>query len=369
VDADKVLLCEKTEHKTLDNYIFQYKNAGLYLDRREAIDFAARNQSDDHNALDFLKTALKDKYHGLRAYTLQKLFTQNDSVKKSVEPLLSDIAETDPNTQVRARAIEVLGRYKKEVYKPLFLKSINDSSYSIAGSALVALEAIDTIMALDKARSLSGQQVKGQLADAVTNVLFTYSDENDFDSLGTRFENIPFGNEKFLILQTFANFLKRVKNPANFMKGIDMIVSFRDTIPQQYRLMITPFLNGMILNGIATSKQSKGMTEQADYVKSKLPGNTKVPLSADVPTVTLQKYTGGYDFGGSEAQVTIKDGKTLYLNIPGRSEMELTSVTKTKFGIRYMDGYSVEFNLNDKGEVTEFVFSSSEREVKATRKK
>jgi hypothetical protein len=55
------------------------------------------------------------------------------------------------------------------------------------------------------------------------------------------------------------------------MKGIDMIVSFRDTIPEQYR----PFLNGMILNGIATSKQSKGMTEQADYVKSKLPGNTE----------------------------------------------------------------------------------------------
>jgi aminopeptidase N len=121
------------------------------------------------------------------------------------------------------------------------------------------------------ARSLSGQQVKGQLADAVTNVLFTYPDENDFDSLGARFENLPFGNKKFMVLQPFANFLKRIKNPANFMKGIDMIVSFRDTIPEQYR----PFLNGMILNGIATSKQSKGMTEQADYVKSKLPGNTE----------------------------------------------------------------------------------------------
>jgi aminopeptidase N len=243
----------------------------LYLDRREAIDFAARNQSDDHNALDFLKTALKDKYHGLRAYTLQKLFMQNDSVKKSVEPLLANIAENDPNTLVRARAIEILGRYKKEAYKPIFLKSINDSSYSISGSALAALGAIDTLTALNMARSLSRQQVKGQLADAVTNVLFTYPDENDFDSLGARFENLPFGNKKFMVLQPFANFLKRIKNPANFMKGIDMIVSFRDTIPEQYR----PFLNGMILNGIATSKQSKGMTEQADYVKSKLPGNTE----------------------------------------------------------------------------------------------
>jgi len=54
------------------------------------------------------------------------------------------------------------------------LKSINDSSYSISGSALIALGAIDTLTALNMARSLSGQQVKGQLADAVTNVLFTY---------------------------------------------------------------------------------------------------------------------------------------------------------------------------------------------------
>jgi hypothetical protein len=33
----------------------------------------------------------------------------------------------------------------------------------------------------------------------------------------------------------------------------------------------------MILSGIVSSKQSGGLTEQADYVKSKLPGNTKSP--------------------------------------------------------------------------------------------
>jgi hypothetical protein len=31
----------------------------------------------------------------------------------------------------------------------------------------------------------------------------------------------------------------------------------------------------MILNGIASSKQNAGMTEQADYVKSKIAGNKK----------------------------------------------------------------------------------------------
>ena len=277
VDGDKILLCEKTEHKTLENYIFQYKNAGLYLDRREAIDFAARNQTDDSKALDFIKVALKDKYYGLRLYALQKLNLMNDSVKKSLEPILADVANNDSKTLVRAGAIGALGRLKNIKYKSLFLSALKDSSYSIAGSALNALGAIDTTVALENAKIFSDQNVKGELNDAVTRVLFTYSNENDLNSLALRFDELPFSDEKFMILQLFANLLKRTSNTTNFMKGVDMIVKFRDTIPDEYRKRTDAYLNFMILNGIASGKQSKGMTEQADYVKSKLPGKVKVP--------------------------------------------------------------------------------------------
>ena len=369
VDGDKILLCEKSENKTLDNYMFQYKNAALYLDRKEAIDFAARNQSDDRKALEFMKTALKDSYHGLRSYTLQKLYLQNDSVKKSMEPILAAMAENDPNSLVRASAIEALGRYKKESYKSLFLKSINDSSYSIAGSALTALGAIDTVAALDKARYLSGRHIKGVLSDAVTNVLFTYSGENDFDSLAARFDNLPFGNEKFMILQPFANLLKRTQNNYNFMKGINMMISFRDTIPKQYRQQIEPYFNGLILNGIAMSKQSKGMTEQADYVKSKLPAKSKPAETVEIPSEDMQKYTGEYDFDGDTAKIILKNNKTLFLSIPEQPEMELTPVSKGKFAVKYMEGYSLEFSINDKNEVTEFEFGSPDSKEKATKMK
>jgi aminopeptidase N len=289
VDGDKILLCEKTEHKTLDNYIFQYSNAGSYLDRREAIDFAAGSQGDDHKALDFMKAALKDNYYGLRLYTLQTLNLINDSVKKSVETLIADMAEKDPKSLVRAGALQALGRYKKVEYKPLFLKAIDDSSYSIAGHALVALGSIDSIASLDKAKSLSDQKVKGELRDAVTGILYNYSSEDDFNSLAARFDELPFGSEKFAVLQPFANLLKRTKSIVNFKKGIDMIVSLRDTVPKQYRQMIEPYLNGMILNSIAASKQSKGMTEQADYVKSRLPVKPKAPEDSGLPGETKQK--------------------------------------------------------------------------------
>ena len=76
-DGDKILLTEKKENKTLDEYIHQYKYAGSYLDRREAIEFAGKNQ-DDQKAVDFLKLALKDKYFGLRGLAIGSLDLKND---------------------------------------------------------------------------------------------------------------------------------------------------------------------------------------------------------------------------------------------------------------------------------------------------
>ena len=274
VDGDKILLCEKTDHKTLDNYISQYQHAGLFVDRHEAIDFAARKQGDP-KAMSLLKTALNDKYPPLQIYTIQKLNIKNDTVRNLVEPLLVEIASNNQKTLVRASAIDALGKYKKETYKDLFLKSINDSSYSIAGNALMALGAIDSIAALGQAKSLSSQEVKGALLSAINQTLYRYAGENEFDSLSARFENYPFGNSKFSLLQPFADFLKCVKNIDNFKKGIDLIVSFRETVPEEYRQYVLPFLNGMILDGLAKARQTAGMTEQADYVKSKLPEKPK----------------------------------------------------------------------------------------------
>jgi len=366
VDGDKMLLCEKNDHKTAENYLFQYKHAGLYLDRREAIEFMAGKQGSDRKASDFMKTALKDKYFGLRLLALQRLNLANDSVKNSLQPVLLDMAESDPKTLVRAGAIAALGKYFDESFKPLFLKSINDSSYAVAGKSLLALVSLDTLEALGHAKKLSGNNIKGALSDAVTTVLFTCSGEEDFNSLAQRFEVIPFGNEKFAILQPFADYLKRTVNNDNFKKGIDMIVTFRDTVPEQYRQMLTPYFNGMILNGIAVAKQSNGMKDQAEYVKSKLP-RPKVTAAALI--VSLQKYAGEYDIEGTVVEIALKDEKTLSLIIPEQPDMELVAVSKDMFGIKYMEGYSLAFSEDNNGEVTDFVFKTPDGEVQAMRKK
>ena len=140
--------------------------------------------------------------------------------------------------------------------------------HSIAGNALEALSKIDSAAALNEASRLSAQPAKGVLMDA----LIKFSDEGKFDSLAAKFDKLSF-NSKFSMLQPFSDFLGRVKNTNNVKKGVDMIVKFRDTAPQEYHSFLDPFVNEA-LNKIAETKQAAGLTEQADY-KIKIPCRTR----------------------------------------------------------------------------------------------
>jgi aminopeptidase N len=265
VDGDKALLCEKKDNKSMEEFAYQYKNAGLYVDRREAIVFASHHQPDGP-ALDLLETALADKSWRLRSFTLDQLNMDNDTVKRAVEKYLVHIAEGDSRAIVKARAIELLGDYKNTAYKSLFMKALNDSSYSVAGNALTALSKIDDDGAEVAAKKLQTQPARGALKDA----LAAYMDESKFDSVATKFNSLPIGNAKFNMLPSFAAFLGRVKNTDNLKKGVDMIVSFRDSIPKEFRANSDPFINGQLHN-IVDKKEAKGLKEHTDYIKTKLP--------------------------------------------------------------------------------------------------
>jgi aminopeptidase N len=270
VDGDKVILCEKKDNKTLENFIDQYKYAGLFLDRREAINFCATKQ-DDSKAVDLLKRALLDRYDRLRIFTLEKLNLKKDTVKNEVEPLIANMASSDPKSMVRAKAIELLGRFEKPEYKALFIKALNDSSYTVAGNALEALLKIDTSAAIDAAKKLSKSPSKGKLNTAIASVLIKYGDESSFDVIADNFDKIPFSQSKFEFLQPYADVLSKVQSTDRLKRGIDQIVKFRDAIPQSFRNQTDPYINNIILKGIADKKESEGLKEQFDYIKSKLP--------------------------------------------------------------------------------------------------
>ena len=269
-DGDKYLLADKKENgKTIDNYIYQYKNAGLYLDRREAIDFVAKAQ-DDPKAVELLKTSLTDKYEGLRTYTMGKLNMKNDNVRKAVESTLYQLAMKDAKSMVRARAIGMLVHYDKPEYKALYVKSLTDSSYSVAGEALEALTALDSAAGYKEAQKLAKTPAKGKLGDAITESLIKYGDEDAFEVIAKNFEDLPLSQAKFDKLPVFANFLEKVKDTEKLKRGVDLITEFRDAIPAAFRQQTDPFINNVLLKGLAAKKTSAGLKDQADYINTKI---------------------------------------------------------------------------------------------------
>ena len=277
VDAEKVMLWEKKDNKTIDNFVFQYDNAGNYLDRREALEYCLAN-TDEGKALAVLKKGLRDPWYGLRLYTLTEVDIKKGNVKQEIEPLVKEIASGDPRPTVKAAAIGLLGQYVNQAYKPVFTRAVNDSSYSVSGEALGALARLDGEAAVTYARTFSKQPMKGKLANVVTQVLIEGgAGEEDFDIIAGHFAALPVSDAKFEALRPFADYLGTINNTEKVEKGIDMIIDLREAVPAQYRKQITPFINNLILKGIIDKKKAAaagntGVQEQIDYITSKIKG-------------------------------------------------------------------------------------------------
>ena len=121
VDGDKVLVADIHDDKTPEELAFQYDHAPLYRNRLEAIEHGDRN---------ILEKALHDPYYALRITAIQH--TTDTSA-------IADLAKTDPNTLVRAAAIQVLA--KNSAYEPLFREALTSPSPAIQRAARIALEA------------------------------------------------------------------------------------------------------------------------------------------------------------------------------------------------------------------------------------
>jgi aminopeptidase N len=276
VDGDKVLLCEKQDNKTLDNYVHQYKYAGNYVDRREAVEFCAEHM-DNARAADLLKASLKDRFYRIRTLTLNRidsLVEHQDAARTAFEPLIATMAEHDGNRLVKAKAIEILASFASPQYKDLFVKATTDSSYTVAGKALAALSGVDSVKALEIARKLIKEPAKGDLAPAISAVLIQGGDEGNFDQISDNFEKMQVGQAKFQFVMPYASMLAKVRNTEKVKHGVDLLITFKEAIPQAYRGQTDQYFDNT-LKGLARKKQSEGLQDQADYINNKLAGEKK----------------------------------------------------------------------------------------------
>jgi aminopeptidase N len=243
VDGDKILIAQKTESKMLDEYVFQYFNAPLYMDRYEAIEAAQIKQSET-GGQKILLAALKDKYYGLRIKAIMAINMKNDDIHNAALPVLTSLAQSDENTLVRAAALGALAKLKAQGNMDLFKQALKSESYAIQGAALTGISLLEPAQALQLAKGFEKDN-SGALTQAIVNVYSESGTSAQWPFVYKQFTEADV-NGKFALIRNFAKMTGHVDNTADAQQGIEEIKN----LGIKYKTFggVGPFVIGLLNN-------------------------------------------------------------------------------------------------------------------------
>jgi aminopeptidase N len=182
VDAEKMLLCKKTDNKSLAEFIYQYKNAPLYFDKYEALQKVGSSYAADSEAGTLMEDALNNAFPGIRILAIKNIAPLAKHKQEEIKTKLIQLARSDEKSSVRSEAIKALSKYfKDEDLKTLYREKTNDRSYDVASEALVSL----TVLSPDEGLKLSSElenDSSSYILAVVANVYAEYGGrkQNDF---------------------------------------------------------------------------------------------------------------------------------------------------------------------------------------------
>ncbi len=225
-DGEKQLLCVKNENKTIDEYVYQYKNAPKYLDRLEALNQFKDNAITNASVYTTAKLALNDKMPDLRVKAI-KLFEEADAAKLTeLKPLLIKLAQTDEKTKVRAEAINFLAKhYKGDAdVKAIYTTALAERSYAVIGAGLDALAKENPQAAMQKAKELENED-SDNIRFTIMDLYTANGDDKNNDFFVKQKDNFT-GFEAIGFVNNYGQFLKHCTNDETVLGGANLIKTY-----------------------------------------------------------------------------------------------------------------------------------------------
>lgn len=227
VGANKVLLTEIKDNKTIENYIYQYNHGKKYADRREAIEGLSENQSNEM-AFETLAKALSDKYYELRILTIDKIDISKSNAANVIK-ILEKMAEKDKKTLVQAKAISKLNLLENAKYASLFENSLKSKSNSVKGSALAALYKINKDASLDFVNSITTDEERENMKTALIPIYIQNKTESQIPFVANNLIAGMFFTEDKAKQNTYKEGFQWVANSDNEEATQNLVDSFVDT--------------------------------------------------------------------------------------------------------------------------------------------
>lgn len=211
-DADKVLLCEKTEDLSVAENIYKYYNTSLYKDKEEVLDALSYSVKDNAAVQEVFFKALQDKNWYTRIDALDYLEPSKFSNKAKLSLALQKMINTDSCSQVREKALNTLAAFEKENMVTVLENSLkNDSSILVKAAALNQLEVYNKSKAYKYAIQLKDTKDNSMLS-AIANV---FKD--------TTADNLEFF-KKAIWLNAPRSYYKNFRYFGEYLKNADVLI-------------------------------------------------------------------------------------------------------------------------------------------------
>ena len=267
-DADKIIVGEIKENKTIDDYMLQYKIAPSFANRVNALKFASRDKSD--KAQQLLLAMIKDTDEEIRASSIAGLDFSSPEIKAAAVPLLLNIAKTDQNTEARAAAINMLALTGDKTYIPLMQSSIQDKSYNVMGAGVAGLMQLAPDAGLAVIEKLDADT-----REHLQKYLFEFYATNPKDEYLSEFENAVKAagapHKLYPVISPYLSYLSRNTNPSITEKGLTDLkeAAHRLKLEQVFTAQLVPVYQGIAERkkddaAMATGDEKNKLLKQAE---------------------------------------------------------------------------------------------------------
>ncbi|MEO6903183.1 MAG: M1 family metallopeptidase [Bacteroidia bacterium] len=221
VDAEKQLLAQKTENKTIKEWAFQYTHGPLFLDRSEALSELEKNIKDS-TASQIIITALNDKFWSLRQQAIVALKDIPMKYKTEVKEKILKLAEEDSKAAVRAAALAYLSfNYKDASLMSVYKNSLQDSSYNVVSFALMAIAKTDSIQGLALARQFESAK-NTDLLSAVSSIYAKFGNEQNNRFYINSIDKFKQYSKIGFLIQ-YGLFLNKIENVDTLNSGVTLL--------------------------------------------------------------------------------------------------------------------------------------------------
>ncbi len=284
-DAERQLLAEITYKKSIEEYVFQYKNAPLYIDRAEALKELNKEISKSDVAYQTIKWAAEnDKYHRVRQNSIGYLNSVAKEKEADLKPLMVKIFQMDKRTTTRAEALEFLNTHyaSDPELNAMNEKALMEASYAIVAEGLDYYVKKDPKLALEKAKPFEKESGKAILY-TLSGLYGNHGTENDISFFHANMKN--FGG--FELITFMSNYIKISKRSEGYAGALVAARDFEAVAADGGRFTKSGAVKGLKdLLAVWTKKETDA---KAKVDAAKKDNKDIVQLEKELKTVTETK--------------------------------------------------------------------------------